>query len=163
MTSDDAGAVGQPLTIEQIVDDLCQLGVRRGDHLALVVAFSRLGPVQGGAEGLVDALLETLGPEGTLMVNTFTDQFRLSKVRAGRVEHVFDHRSTPGNTGLVPDVVRRHPDAVRSRHPVTSVAAVGRLAVYLTENHGPGAPGYDPFSRLAACGGRYLAIGIGRR
>jgi aminoglycoside N3'-acetyltransferase len=139
------------------------LGVEPGDHVAIGLSFKALGPVEGGPEAFIDALLEAVGPQGTLMVNTFTEHFGLSRVKTGRVDYVFDYRSTPCNTGLVPELVRQREGALRSKHPVCSVAAIGSQARYLTDGHDMGARAYSPFSRLAELNGKYLSIGIGKR
>jgi aminoglycoside 3-N-acetyltransferase len=148
---------------QRLVDDLQAIGITSGDHVALGISFRSLGRVVGGADTFVNALLKAVGPSGTIMVNTFTEQFSISRIKAGGVDYVFDHRSTPCNTGLISETVRKRHDALRSQHPVTSIAAIGRLAPYLTEGHGPDASAYSPFTRLAECNGKYLAIGIGNR
>jgi aminoglycoside 3-N-acetyltransferase len=127
------------------------------------MSFKAVGAVEGGAGGFIDALLEALGPAGTIMANTYTEHFGLSRIKTGRVDYVFDYRTTPCNTGLIPEMIRQRPDALRSRHPVTSVAAIGCMARYLTEGHGVDAPAYSPYSRLAEINGKYLSIGIGKR
>jgi len=147
---------------EHLVNDLRAIGIRNGDHVAMGISFKAVGSVAGGAQTFVDALLHAVGPDGTVMVNTYTEHFGLSRVRTGRVDYVFDYRYTPCNTGLIPEIIRQHPNAVRSRHPVTSVAAIGQMAQYLTDGH-EAAPAYSPYLRLAEIDGKYLSVGIGKR
>ena len=153
----------EKISKQRIVRDLNAMGVNKGDHLSLGISFKSIGFVMGGPETLIDALLEAVGPEGTIMVNTFTEFFYPTEVEFEMVDYVFDVESTEVNTGIIPETFRKRDDAVRSRHPVVSVAAIGRMAEFLTESHDETADAYLPFSKLSEIDGKYLAIGIGDR
>ncbi len=94
-------------------------------------------------------------------MNTFTEFFNPVEVRAGWTDYVFDVDSTAVNTGIVPECFRKREGSIRSRHPTSSVAALGKCADYLTRAHDERAPAYLPFARLADLCGKYVAIGIG--
>jgi len=160
-TTETEPASGAAIMRERLVGDLERLGVRPGDHLGLGISFRSIGGVAGGPETLIDALLEAVGPDGTLMIPVFTQRFPKTVTASGRVERVFDPARTPAYTGIVSEALRRRPGALRSRHPVCSVGALGRLARQLTEGHDAHAPAYLPYSSLADCGGKMLCIGIG--
>jgi aminoglycoside N3'-acetyltransferase len=81
--------------------------------------------------------------------------------RIGKDDAVFATASTPADTGIFAETVRKHPDAIRSRHPTCSVAAIGRLARFLTQGHDHRSRAFLPYTRLAAAGGKILSIGIG--
>ena len=151
------------VSAEDIVADLRDLGVAPGDHLGLGISLKSLGPVTGGPDALIDAILEAVGESGTILIPTYTAAHRLSEVRSGKDTILFDPGSTPSYTGIVGEKVRTRESAVRSRHPTNSMAAIGRLAVHFTEGHDETAPAYSPYSRLAAAGGKILSIGIGDR
>ena len=95
-----------------LVRDLKTIGVRRGDHLAVGVAYKRVGSVEGGPGALIDALVEAVGPDGTLMMNTFTEFFYEVEVARGWVDYVFDVDSTRGITGIVPETLRMRLDSL---------------------------------------------------
>ena len=59
-----AGLTNQAVLRTQLV----HLGVRAGDVLMLHVSMRRLGPVEGGADGLIDALRASVGNAGTLVM-----------------------------------------------------------------------------------------------
>jgi aminoglycoside 3-N-acetyltransferase len=149
------------ITKERLVSDLRALGITPGDHLAIGVSLRKIGTVQGGAETFIDAVLEVVGENGTVMTNTYTANFRMSAVRFMPKDQIFDARTTPANTGAVAEALRRRPQALRSCHPVTSVSAAGELAEFLTDNHDENASCYLPFSRLAEVRGKALYIGLG--
>ncbi len=112
---------GKPIvTAGDIVSGLREVGVRSGDRMFVHSSLSAFGYVDGGAEAVCDAFLETVGPTGTAAVPTFT---------WGRNHDadtvVFDVRSDPCELGQIPEAFRRRPDAVRSEHLCHSVAAIG--------------------------------------
>jgi len=161
------------LKFEDLVEDITRIGVGRGDCLALGVSLRSLGWVDGGPDTLIDALLECVGEEGTLLIPAFTRSFRLPIPRTARGsmirpgwggmvpwDYVFDPDTTPPETGAVPAAMWRREGSVRSRHPVFSVVAMGRLAEFLVRGHDENAPGFLPYSRLAERGGRGLFIGL---
>ena len=145
----------------QIVSDLRKIGVRKGDHLALGVSFKSIGTIQGGPDGFIDALLEAVGSDGTLMVNTYTKNFYVTEIRLGWTDFVFDNKETKCNTGIVSEKLRLRNDAIRSRHPIRSNAAIGKNAQFLLNGHDENSSSYLPYSKLAKINGKYMAIGIG--
>ena len=57
---------------EDIVRGLGELGLRPGDVVLVHSSLSSFGYVEGGADAVIDALLDAVGPEGTVMVPTLT-------------------------------------------------------------------------------------------
>ncbi len=51
-----------------MVPDLLALGVRPGGVLLVHSSLRSLGPLPGGAESVIRALLAVLGPDGTLLM-----------------------------------------------------------------------------------------------
>ena len=60
------------ITRQVLVDDLKRLGVRDGDCVMLHSSLSSLGLVEGGADTVVEAFLDAMGPQGTLLTPAFT-------------------------------------------------------------------------------------------
>ncbi len=119
-----------------------------------------LGPLPGGAESVVQSLLEAIGPQGTLLMPA------LSYESVGRRSPYFDVLKTPSCVGALPEYFRTRPGTLRSVHPTHSVAAVGRLAHDLLVDHvldtTPCGP-HSPFSKLPQVNGQILFIGCGLR
>ena len=86
---------------------------------------------------ILGAFLDVLGPDGTLVVPTFTYSFARGQI--------FDPEATPSTCGMFSEMLRRHPQAVRSTDPQYSIAAIGRLAVELTRNPPEDSFGEDCF------------------
>ncbi len=103
--------------------ELC--GVGRGDVLMLhadAMVLAQLPPMSADArfDVLFDALDQVLGPEGTLVLPTFSYSFTKGEP--------FDATTTPSAVGLLTEAFRTRPGVRRSGDPIFSVAARGRLA-----------------------------------
>ncbi len=144
-------------TKDDLTQDFLDLGVRPGSVLALHSSFKSVGAVEGSPETVLDALLQALGPEGTLMVPTPT--YNMVKWTG----KPFVQDTTPSRVGLLTELTRKRPGALRSLHPTHSVAAIGPLARELTENHLASTPlGLgSPWDRLRLAGGDVLMLGTG--
>lgn len=163
-------------TRETIRAALAALGVPGGCTLLVHSSLSRLGWVAGGAHAVVLALLETVGPDGTLVMPThsghLTDpagwahppipQAWWPLVREQTPP--FDPRLTPTRgMGAIVETFRHVPGVVRSNHPTSSFAAFGRNAATITANHdlnsslGEG----SPLARLYELDAWVLLLGVG--
>ena len=114
-----------------------------------------IGLVEGGPETVVDALLQAIGPQGTLVVPTFTYP------TAGNPAFVFDPAHTPSQMGAISEAARRRPHAHRSIHLAHSIAAIGPLAETIATSGG--ASGWDahsPMRQVFDRNGRYLLLGV---
>jgi aminoglycoside 3-N-acetyltransferase len=135
-----------------LTDDLAALGLKPGD---LVMVHASMRAVGGRAEAVVQAILDVLGPEGTLMV--YVDFEPTEEVQG------FDLARSPamGDHGVFAEVVRLWPGAIRSANPGASMVAVGARAARLCADHplnygyGPG----TPLARLVEAQGKVLLLG----
>jgi len=146
-------------TKEELREHLAALGVRQGMCLLTHSSLKRTGPVEGGADTIIDVLLELLGPKGTLMMSTVSG----SVTPTQPVFHV-DH--TPSSVGALSTIFRKRQGVVRSLHPVHSIAAVGPKAQFFTEGHleanTPWSPD-SPYGKLMRNGGSILFLGVNFR
>ena len=112
----------RPLTVDDLADGFRLVGVRAGQTALVHAALRTFGPVEGGAETVVDALLRVLGPTGTLVAPAFTFVHEVEKAP------VIDPATDPSEMGAVTEAVRRRPSARRSTAFRHSFAAVGHRA-----------------------------------
>lgn len=148
---------------DRLAADLRSLGVQAGDTIFVHSALSSLGYVDGGANTVVEALLDAVEPNGTMAVPTFTFYPPAPGDYLDPQQYVFDPRTTPSTLGKITEVLRLRPDAVRSEHPTHSVAAVGRHKRFLTEAHVTSEYPYgrsSPFYRLVEVDGKIVCIGV---
>jgi len=160
-----------PQRIEDIADDLRRLGVAEGDLVMVHASLRRIGPVEGGAEGVIEAVCRAVGPEGTVMmvlgarddhdwVNSLPEEEREAQLAAAEP---FDCLRTPADpeVGVLAEVFRTHPGTVVSDHPEGRFGARGRLADHLMaappwdDYYGPG----SALERFVEAGGRVLRLG----
>lgn len=135
-----------------LVEELRTLGVHPGGVLLVHTAFTEIRPVEGGPLGLIAALREALGPDGTLVMPAMTDG-----------EGVFDPATTPtADMGITAELFRQQPGVVRSTHPGASFAALGPRAEQicapqpLSPPHGPD----SPVGRVHDLDGQVLLLGV---
>lgn len=146
------------ITRERLVNDLRMLGLGEGDVVLVHSSLSGLGWVEGGADAVIDALVETVGPAGTVLLPTLTG------TPDDGPEHppVIDLAATPCWTGTIPETARLRPDAIRSIHPTHSVSAIGaRASLYTTGHERSRTPcdAHSPYVRLMEEGGKILLLG----
>ena len=145
------------ITQQEIAAGLEELGLRVGHKVLVHSSLRSFGHVAGGADAVIDAVLEVIGPSGTLLAPTLTGSGDLSAENPP----YFDPDATPCWTGIIPETLRRRPVAVRSLHPTHSVAAIGADAVFLTAGHRCSVTPCDelsPFGRLAALPDSYVLL-----
>lgn len=119
----------------------------------------------GGAQTILDAILDAVGSTGTVL--GYTDWDGQDDVdsypelrHAVRPFDPLTSRSTRDN-GFFPEMLRTTPGALRSVNPGASVAALGRQAEWFTADH-PLDYGYgprSPFGRLTDADGKTLMLG----
>ncbi len=146
---------------EQMAADLAQLGLRPRDVVFFHSSLKSLGWVEGGAEAVIDALLDVVGPEGLIIVPTFTATF----AKGDLARYAFDPTETPSRVGRITDALWRRPNAHRSAHPTHSVAAIGRRAEELLRGHQHTSTfGKDgPYRRYVDWGAKILFLGVDLR
>ena len=152
------------VTKEQITAGLREIGLPGGAIVMVHSSLSSFGYVEGGAPAVVEALLNCVGPKGTVMVPT--QPFRGSEYVYMKARPTFDVRSTPSLVGAITEAVRHHPRALRSLHPSHPVAAIGPLAVPLLRDHEKAATSCGlgtPFFRNIVEGGYILLLGVDNR
>ena len=133
--------------------DLERLGIAPGDLVMVHASLRAVGPVAGGGDTVMRALLDAVGESGTLAAYVdWEDEgspFDPAASRAAR------------SHGVLAELLRGWPGARRSLNPGASMAAVGARAEWLCADHplrygyGPG----SPLAKLVEAGGKVLLLG----
>jgi aminoglycoside N3'-acetyltransferase len=160
-----------PLAAPELAADLSRLGVAEGDVVMVHASLRAIGPVEGGADTVIDALDAAVGPGGTLVMNVGARddwawvQARPEADRVGLLAGAqpFDHLTTPADpdNGVLAEVFRQRAGTVVSDHPEGRFGARGRLAADLVADvpwndyYGPG----STLERLVRARGKVLRLG----
>ncbi len=173
---DPIDAVDAPATTASLCQDLRALGLRAGDVVIVHSSLSSMGWVVGGAVAVVDALMEVVTRDGTLVMPTHSSQnsepsywenppipkewwqpFRDNAP-------AFDPDTTPTRgMGTIPEVFRTYRGTRRSYHPTDSFAAWGADRDQIVDDHELdfGLGGGGPLGRLYELDARVLLLGVG--
>jgi aminoglycoside N3'-acetyltransferase len=142
------------LSAAEVSSQLRALGVRRGGVLLVHTSFRAVRPIGGGPAGLIAALLDALGPEGTLVMPSWS----------ALDDEPFDPRTTPSadDLGIVAQTFWRLPGVRRSNH-FHAFAAVGPQADVVTADPLPLPPHIpaSPVGRVHDLNGQVLLLGVG--
>jgi aminoglycoside 3-N-acetyltransferase len=158
-----------------IVSALKSVGLQNGDSVMVHTSLGQIGYVCGGAQTIIEALIDVVGQNGTIMMPTQSwknldpetgvhwdaDEADWDIIRENWP--AYDKAITPTNTmGAVAEMFRSWPGTLRSDHPARSVAAWGKNAKYLTENHDLSNIFGDssPIGKLYKLDGKVLLIGV---
>jgi len=133
---------------EELINQFKKIGVTQGMNLILHSSLGSLGYVVNGANDVIEALLEIIGRNGTLLMpshsgdktdpadwkNPSVPKKWVKKIRRHMLP--FDTKATPiRNRGIIPEVFLLYPGVYRSNHPIASLAAKGKMAKRFTETH----------------------------
>jgi aminoglycoside N3'-acetyltransferase len=139
----------------EVADGLRALGVRPGGVLLVHTSFRATGPVEGGPRGLVEALRDALGPEGTLVMPSWSEEDD---------DVPFDPETTASspNLGVVADTFWHLPGVLRTAH-LHAFAAVGPRARRILADPLPLPPHLpeSPVGRVHEEDGGVLLLGCG--
>lgn len=165
-----------PVTYKRLREDLQKLGVRTGDILFVHSSLSAIGWVVGGQAAVCNALLDTVGRDGTIVMPAHTPnnsdpaKWVAPPVPAAWHDTVretmppFDRDKAPSEgVGKIAECFRHYPGTLRSGHPQTSFCASGKDAAYITEGH-PLTPQFgddSPIGKGLGKNAKALLIGVG--
>ena len=144
-------------TKEELKAQIRAMGILPTDTVLVHSSLRAIGPVENGADGIIDAFREVL-TEGLLLIPTHTWAVVTQK------QPDYDVRTTVPNIGTLPRVAAFRPDGVRSLHPTHSVAGFGKnAAAFLAgeETAGTPTPVGGVMHKLGSVGAKILLIGVG--
>ena len=156
------------VTKQDIREAMERVGVVSGDILLFHSSLKSFGHVEGSADAVIDALLDAVGETGTLVAPTLVQRDFANAYRN------WNKDTSPSDVGTITEVFRKRPGAVRSDQATHSCAAIGRLAVELTKDHGTVGPRFhvfgdyafsygSPWQKMFDLGGKVAFLGVTTR
>jgi aminoglycoside N3'-acetyltransferase len=141
------------IRFNDIVAGFKEVGLEKGDVVLVHSSFKSFGGVESGPQTVINALLDVLGEEGTLIVPTFNFQFCRGET--------FDVRETPSHMGIISELIRKNPKSRRVFHPIYSFAILGKLTDELGSIRYKSSYGRDSiFGKLRDLDGKIMIIGL---
>ena len=145
------------VTVEELKQQIRKMGIREDDTVLIHTSLRAVGPVENGADGVIDAFCQVLH-KGLFLVPTHT------WANVNRENPVYDVRSTMPCIGTLPQVAAFREDGFRSLHPTHSIWGHGEEAeAFLRGEEDARTPGPVGFAweRLAHRNAKILLIGVG--
>jgi len=152
-----------------ILAALAELGVRKGDALMVHSSLSACGHIVGGAQTVVEALIEAVGEDGSFFFPTYQ---RSECFLNGAVSRRWDHRPSDVNArgsasikwiGTIPlEYMRLYPDAPRGVHISHSWTGWGKKAAEVLSHQTWDEPPFSANSapyKVMEMGGKILHFG----
>jgi len=138
-----------------LINNFSKMNICAGDTILIRASLGAVGRINGGAETFINALLKTVGVNGTIVSLAFTDG---SFIRKPKIENAFDLEKK-SYAGALPNAMIRRADAFRSRHPMCSYVAIGKFAGEITKNHDENSHAYEPIRKIIGLNGKSILIG----
>jgi len=137
-------------------------GLRRGDAILIHSSLRSLGYIKGGAKTVIEALMQTVGEEGTLLFPTFTIDASMQNTLSND-QYIFDPETSPSTVGSITNAFLKFEGVSRSIHPTHSVAAWGKNATYITSEHYQLESNFGvgtPFGKFLELNGYVMGLGV---
>ncbi len=146
-------------TKTELLQSLRELGVPCDRPVIVHSSLKKVGAIEGGAETLLEVLIEHVtSGGGLLLVPTHTWQNLTEKKK-----YALDLSDPYTCIGTLPSLAAAHPNGVRSEHPTHSVVVFGNGAqeyVSCEKNAVTPASPRGCYGKISAMGGAVLLIGV---
>lgn len=112
-------------TCRSLTIDMKRIGIKEGDIIIVHGSMKKIGGlVEGGPESVIQALIDAVGSEGTIVFPTFVV-----------LNPKTDLRTEPSRLGLLSETFRKWPRVKRSNNPTHCVSAIGKYAKEIIQDH----------------------------
>ena len=143
------------ITKEKLVKDLRNMRINKEDVILVHSSLGSIGTVEGGADTVMNALIESVSSKGLVIVPTLT-----STDLEGL--YAFNPKKTPSRVGEITNALLKRDDSFRSEHPTHSLGAVGAGAEELMKGHNKSTFSVDsPYGKYVYLNPKILFIGTG--
>ncbi|MCF7945121.1 MAG: AAC(3) family N-acetyltransferase [Spirochaetia bacterium] len=145
--------------IEKLVNEWEKAGIQQGDVILLHSSLKRtltrysINGIKLTPEDILESFLVAIGPLGTILLPLFNFDYTKGIP--------FDIRHTPSKMGVLTEVGRLHPSAVRTGHPIYSFAVIGNASSkFKNVNNYSGYGSDSPFSLLRLMNGKIAVLDL---
>ncbi len=164
-----------PNTITTLKRDFKTLGITAGSVIIMHSSLGEIGWTVGGPVSVIQALMETLTSNGTLIMPTFSsDNTDPTEWENPPVPErwwniikdempAYQPEITPTREmGMIIESFRKWPNVMRSNHPSLSFAAWGKFAKFIIKDHKltSGLGEHSPLARIYDLDGKILLVGV---
>ena len=138
---------------QNLIEEFQAIGVEAGDTWLVHSSYKSFGGVDGGPQTVIDALLNVLDAEGTLIMPAFNFDFCKGEP--------WNVNETPSHMGIITELVRKDPRSQRIFHPIYSFSIIGKQAEFLTGERYKSSYERDSlFGKLRQLDGKIMVIGL---
>ncbi|MBR5157456.1 MAG: AAC(3) family N-acetyltransferase [Clostridia bacterium] len=155
------------LTVQEVTESLKRLGINNGDAILIHSSFKSLGETENGADTVIKGMQKAVGENGTVVFPTLCQD---------DWEHVYENWTldSKSDVGYLTNYFRTLPGVYRSNQATHSVAAMGKMAEYITKTHGQSGQRYgifgdtpfsadSPWEKMYNLDTKVIFVGVGIR
>lgn len=139
---------------DDILNKLVSLGMKEGTCVFIHSTWDSFFNYEGSEKDLIEGILQTIGPSGTLAMPAFPLQ----------KDRTFNLKRSITGAGRLAEAFRRYPGVKRSINVQHSVCAIGPLSDYLLSEHHLGETCWDeksPYYKLSQVDALIICLGLG--
>lgn len=122
-------------SFDDIKTDLIRLGIKKRDTLFLRISYRAIGKINGGPKVFLDALIDVIGEEGTIILTAFPKLY-MRQFRWFHKNKIFSKDNPPKPlTGVMSVIAQSYPNAMMSENLTHPFIVIGKHSEYLTRNY----------------------------
>lgn len=142
---------------QELIEFMKSMGLKRGCNIFLHSSWSEFYNYTGTINEFIDAILDVIGKEGTLIMPAYP--------LLRNENSIFDVRNTPTGAGLIAEEFRHYPGVKRSLNRQHSVCALGPMSDFLLGEHHMSKTCWDeksPYYKLGEINAIVFTLGLGK-
>ncbi|MGD9494248.1 MAG: AAC(3) family N-acetyltransferase [Bacteroidales bacterium] len=143
---------------QDLINDLNKLGLQKGDIVNVKASLKSIGFINGGANTLVEALIDVVGNEGAILTESFIKMLPIKKLNKNNSNH-FANKNSDSYAGALTNAILKHPNVIVGNHPTHRYAAIGEKIALIVQSHTVEDDPYLVLERIAEAGAKNLRIG----
>lgn len=149
---------------DSLISDFKKFGIKPGMSIFVHSSLSNLGFIEGGAQTVINALMNVIGSQGTISMPGFIirNSFSNSLEYLEKRDEPFDYKKEDPLVGAIPRCFFHNKNVLRSIHPTHSVLSWGKNAEYITSGHEDCASTFgigSPLYKLIETGSFIMGLG----